>query len=90
MAIEEEERKKKVFLLYRWDILKEKRREMYTELMKEKMEKYRKRFWTQGVVTSHILKMIFEMFDKQREEATRKARTQFAVNMFAIKFRLWS
>lgn len=48
---------------------------MYTELMKEKMEKYRKRFWTQGVVTSHILKMIFEMFDKQREEATRKART---------------
>jgi hypothetical protein len=41
-AIEEEERKKKLFLLYRWDILKEKRREMYTEKLKLKMEKYRK------------------------------------------------
>lgn len=44
-AIEDEERKKKVFMLYRWDILKEKKKEMYTEKLKEKMEKYRKRFW---------------------------------------------
>jgi hypothetical protein len=44
-AIEIEERKKKMFLLYRWDILKEKRKEMHEELMKDKMERYRKRFW---------------------------------------------
>ena len=88
--MEEEERKKKLFLLYRWDILKEKRKEMYTEMMKEKMLKYRKRFWIQGSVTAHILKHIFNVFDAEREAATRKAKIQFAVNMFAIKFRLWS
>lgn len=30
------------------------------------------------------------MFDREREEAIRKARIKFAVNMFAIKFKLWS
>ena len=35
--IEDEQRKKKLFLLHRWEILKDKRREMYEERMWTKM-----------------------------------------------------
>ena len=44
-GMEIEERKKKVFMLHRWEFLKEKRREMQEDVMKNRMEKYRKHFW---------------------------------------------
>ena len=89
-TMELEQRKKKMFMLHRWEFLKDKRNEMYQELIKQKMERYRKHFWVKGVITSQILNHIFTIFDQTREKATRKAKIQFAVNMFAIKFRLWS
>lgn len=77
-------------MLHRWEILKEKRREMYEDLMQQKMEEERKFDLIRYIHAVKCIKHIFTLFDQKREKAVTEAKVQFAVNMFAIKFRLWS
>lgn len=88
--IECDNRKKKLFLLHRKDILINKRNEMYEEAIQRRMEHERKSDWVKYILTVQMMKHIFTLFDQRREVVTRQAKVQFAVNMFAIKFRLWS
>ena len=54
------------------------------------MERNRKFEWTRYIYTCLMLRHVFALFDEERERTTRQAKIQFAVNMFGIKFRLWS
>lgn len=53
------------------------------------MEEQRKFDIIRYIHTVKCLKHIFVIFDQKREKFIREAKVQFAVNMFAIKFRIW-
>ncbi|CDW83422.1 UNKNOWN [Stylonychia lemnae] len=88
--MELEQRKKNMFLLHRWEFLKEKRAEMKKIAIKSRLENNRKYDWVRYIITCQMMKHIYTVFYQKREVATREAQIQFAVNMFAIKFKLWS
>jgi hypothetical protein len=89
-VIEMENMKKRMFLLHRWEIIREKRDEMRSEAIQRRMEHNRKHEWVRYILTCQMMKHIFTLFDEKKEITTRQAKTTFAVNMFSIKFRLWS
>lgn len=82
--------KKRLFLLHRWEIIREKRDEMMTEALQVRLERNRKFEWARSIYACLMLRHIFALFDRERERTTRQAKVQFAVSMFGIKFRLWS
>ena len=84
-----QERKKKIFLIHRWDYIRERRQEQYEATMQLKMERKQKFIWCQNIMFIQIMKHIYGVFDSKRTAFIKDLKQQFGVNMFAIKFRVW-
>ena len=67
-ALEIENMKMKYFLVHRWEIIKEKKKQYGDFIQKLKKQRDFKRTWAKIIITNEIINSIFGIFNKQRNQ----------------------
>lgn len=85
---DKEQLKMNIFLMKRWDFIKERKQEYHEFLIQKMAEEDRGTTWAKNVHFLLIMRKIFNIFDQKRIDTTYELKSTFCVQMLKIKFKL--